>query len=127
MLVGGMYQSAWAAITKYHRRLLLIVLWDGKSKIRVQHGQILVRTLLLGYRWLPSCCVGETASSGLFISLYKGTDFNMGTPSSGPKLNLIIFQRPHFKYHHNGRIKTSTYELGGHKYSVFSKRRGSKA
>ena len=58
------YQSAWAAIAKYHRLgsqvteiCFLTVLATGSPRSRSQQGWCLVRSLPLGCRWLHSHCV----------------------------------------------------------------------
>ena len=75
-----MLRSARAVITKYHRldslnrHLYLTVLEAGSSWSGCQHGQVLIRTLFLACRWLPSHYVLTSCREIAFSSSYKETN-----------------------------------------------------
>lgn len=104
---GECLKSAQTALPKYHglggfnRNLFLAVLEAGKSTIRYQQIQFLVRALVLTWRQPPSCCI---------LNLLRA-------PFSWPYRNLIASRRLTSRYHHTG-VRVSTYEFGMYKHLV---------
>ena len=78
-----------AALTKYHKLgAHSSGIW--KSKIKAQHGQVLVRALFLTHILLPSRCVfiRQRESSGVSSSSYKSTSSLRSGPNLVPSYNL---------------------------------------
>lgn len=71
--------------------LLLSVLKDGKSKVKMPADPVSMRALSLAYRRLPHPCP-QMIHSGLSPSSYKDTNPHMKAPSSQLHLNLITSQ-----------------------------------
>ena len=103
--------SAWPVTSKHHRlsdlnsrHLFLIVLEDGKSRIKVPAVQLLVKALFLACRQcllIGSSHDGErkrwSKLSG--VSSYKDTNPMVRVPPSWPHWNLSP-KDPISKYHH---------------------------
>ena len=111
-------QSAWVAITKYHRLgdlnnryLFLTVPEAGKYRLKVPANSV------RGDGTLPGTLLTVNSPDGerklwCLVLFYKGTNPITGVPSSWPHLNLTTFQRPHLQYHHTG-VSISTHECWG--------------
>lgn len=90
---------------------------EARSSSR-QHDGFLMRSLLLAWRWLPSCCVltwqEERESTFSDVSSYTGGNLIMRAPCSQPHLNLMISWRPYLQTPSHWGLELHMLILGIH-------------